>query len=553
MVFRKALHGAAEKVSNRKTVSGTPAVVPTPEQALALQEEVDRLRFELESEAKRRSRHPSLLETVDECICKEATELALEQSHEKDLDVVWDVLVQDLVECSLNFKALSAERDELKRREAVLELEIASEVALQELPRHQERWVRMCSGALLLDDAKATLEEEQQLLNEARSGKDQDLEAMLREMEVLEVTNTQLCSFEPEPADGPTLQRERSDSVSSVTSASSLAHKPGRLHRLGRWLIGRDAATTSLPAANLAASAPGELLVDDLITCCWEARNWQPGVYVKYPEPVLKSLLASARDVFMSECSLLEIDAPVCICGDIHGQYHDLLRLFEAGGAPPASNYLFLGDYVDRGRQSIETITLLFVYKVKYRDNFFLLRGNHECASITRMYGFYDECKRRYNVGLWKAFCDVFNCMPVCGLVDEKIMCMHGGLSPLLDDFEEVRMITKPADVPHRGIMCDLLWADPEQCLEGWQPSDRGVSYVFGPNVVKDFVAKHDLELICRAHQVMEDGYEFFADRRLVTVFSAPNYCGEFDNLGAFMVVAEDLRCRFEILKPEYA
>lgn len=168
---------------------------------------------------------------------------------------------------------------------------------------------------------------------------------------------------------------------------------------------------------------------DAIIDKCLEARGAKAGKLVQVAEGQLKALRQSTRDVFSGQNALLELEAPLKICGDIHGQYHDLLRLFEYGGFPPESNYLFLGDYVDRGKQSLETVTLLFAYKSKYPANLFLLRGNHECSSITRIYGFYDECKRRYNIKLWKTFCDAFNCMAVCALIDDKIICMHGGMS----------------------------------------------------------------------------------------------------------------------------
>ncbi|KAH7658253.1 Protein-serine/threonine phosphatase protein [Dioscorea alata] len=271
---------------------------------------------------------------------------------------------------------------------------------------------------------------------------------------------------------------------------------------------------------------------------------------VQLSEPEVRQLCVSSKEIFLSEPNLLQIEAPVKICGDIHGQYSDLLRLFEYGGLPPNAKYLFLGDYVDRGKHSIETICLLLAYKIKYPDNLFLLRGNHECASINRIYGFYDECKRRFNVRLWKVFTDCFNCLPVAALVDEKILCMHGGLSPNLKDFNQIREIARPVDVPDEGLLCDLLWSDPEKDFEGWGENERGVSYTFGCDVVVEFLQKHDLDLICRAHQVVEDGYEFFADRQLVTIFSAPNYCGEFDNAGAMMSVDEELTCSFQILKP---
>lgn len=235
------------------------------------------------------------------------------------------------------------------------------------------------------------------------------------------------------------------------------------------------------------------------------------------------------------------------VIGDIHGQYYDLLRLFEYGGFPPQSNYLFMGDYVDRGKQSLETICLLLAYKIKYPENFFILRGNHECASINRIYGFYDECKRRYNIKLWKTFTDCFNCLPIAALVDEKIFCMHGGLSPDLQSFEQIRRVMRPTDVPDTGLLCDLLWSDPDKDIVGWSENDRGVSFTFGPDIVSKFLQKHDIDLICRAHQVVEDGYEFFSKRQLVTIFSAPNYCGEFDNAGAMMSVDDSLMCSFQV------
>eukprot|EP00397_Hematodinium_sp_SG-2012_P014564 GEMP01014808.1.p1 GENE.GEMP01014808.1~~GEMP01014808.1.p1 ORF type:complete len:303 (+),score=32.57 GEMP01014808.1:46-954(+) len=281
-----------------------------------------------------------------------------------------------------------------------------------------------------------------------------------------------------------------------------------------------------------------------------EVRGGKPGRLVQLVDSELRTLCSKCREVFLGQPALLELEAPLKICGDVHGQYHDLLRLFEYGGFPPESNYLFLGDYVDRGKQSLETIALLFAYKVRYQENFFLLRGNHECASITRIYGFYDECKRRYNIKLWKTFCDAFNCLPSAAIVDEKIFCMHGGLSPEINSMDQIKRIVRPTDVPDTGLLCDLLWSDPEKDINGWAENDRGVSFIFGADVVQSFLRKQDMDLICRAHQVVEDGYEFFAKRQLITLFSAPNYCGEFDNAGAMMTVDETLMCSFKVLKP---
>jgi len=300
----------------------------------------------------------------------------------------------------------------------------------------------------------------------------------------------------------------------------------------------------------MAAAGSDGITIDSIIEKLLGVRGARPGKQVQLTENEIKYLCINARDVFMAQPILLELEAPIKVCGDIHGQYYDLLRLFEYGGFPPEANYLFLGDYVDRGKQSMETICLLLAYKIKYPENFFILRGNHECASINRIYGFYDECKRRYNIKLWKTFIDCFNCLPVAAIVDEKIFCMHGGLSPELSQMEQIKRIMRPTDVPDTGLLCDLLWSDPDKDIVGWGENDRGVSFTFGEDIVAQFLRRHDLDLICRAHQVVEDGYEFFARRQLVTLFSAPNYCGEFDNAGAMMSVDETLMCSFQILKP---
>ncbi|CAM38418.1 putative serine/threonine-protein phosphatase PP1 [Leishmania braziliensis MHOM/BR/75/M2904] len=292
------------------------------------------------------------------------------------------------------------------------------------------------------------------------------------------------------------------------------------------------------------SSGMPQMLIEKLLAV--RGASSQRQVLIK--EDDIHVVLETVREIFMSQPMLLEIRPPVRVCGDTHGQYYDLLRIFEKCGFPPYSNYLFLGDYVDRGKHSVETIILQFCYKIVYRENFFLLRGNHECASINKMYGFFDDVKRRYNIKLFKAFTDVFNTMPVCCVISEKIICMHGGLSPDLIDLTTINEILRPCDVPDRGILCDLLWADPENEVRGFLESDRGVSYLFGEDIVNDFLDMVDMDLIVRAHQVVQRGYEFFASRQLVTVFSAPNYCGEFDNDAAVMNIDDKLQCSFLII-----
>nr|UXY87166.1 serine/threonine protein phosphatase type 1 alpha [Cryptomonas sp.] len=290
--------------------------------------------------------------------------------------------------------------------------------------------------------------------------------------------------------------------------------------------------------------------IDAIIIKLLEEKKNNPLEKLKITEKEIFLLCKRCKKILLDQDVLLNLEAPIRICGDIHGQYYDLIRLFEFGGFPPNSKYLFLGDYVDRGKQSIETICLLFAFKVKYPNDFFMLRGNHESAAINRIYGFYDECKKKYTLKVWKLFCDIFNCLPVAATVDKKIFCIHGGISPLLISLNQIRNIIRPTEVPECGLLCDLLWSDPSESISGWAKNDRGISFIFGKDIVKSFLRNFNLDLICRAHQVVENGFQFFSNKRLVTVFSAPNYCGEFKNSGAVMYVDETLMCSFQILRP---
>lgn len=223
------------------------------------------------------------------------------------------------------------------------------------------------------------------------------------------------------------------------------------------------------------------------------ARKQKKKDKVDLPKEHIQWLIEEAKQVFQKvDGSLVEIEAPLIVAGDFHGQFFDMLRIMDkVGGPPPFNKWIIMGDYVDRGDNSIETICLLLSYKVRYPEKMFMLRGNHECESITRIYGFYHECRRRYSILLYRQFCELFNYIPVAALIDDRILCMHGGLSPSLTDIDQIKQIERPQDVPDEGLVCDLLWADPrerEDTRTGWDYNeDRGISVIFGSEIVKQF------------------------------------------------------------------
>jgi serine/threonine-protein phosphatase PP1 catalytic subunit len=265
-------------------------------------------------------------------------------------------------------------------------------------------------------------------------------------------------------------------------------------------------------------------------------------------------LCNDTSNILKTEPNTLYLTAPIFVYGDIHGQFQDLIRFLEMTGLPPNSKLLFLGDYVDRGKNSIEVITLLFSLKILYPNNIFLLRGNHECPEVNANYGFLEECKERFGLDAEQVFNTVNNCLmflPLASIINQKIFCVHGGISPSLKKISDIGKIKRDTIIPNDGLLCDLMWSDPKSGEKIWGQNDRGISYTYNENAIDTFLENNNLELICRAHQAIPTGFKFFHGYKLLTIFSAPNYCGMYGNQGAVMKINNELECSFMIIQPK--
>jgi len=259
-------------------------------------------------------------------------------------------------------------------------------------------------------------------------------------------------------------------------------------------------------------------------------------------ETELKQLCDLVKEILMEESNVQPVNSPVTVCGDIHGQFYDLVELFRKGGEIPKTNYVFMGDFVDRGHHSVETLQLLLCYKARYPQSITLLRGNHECRQVTQVYGFYDECFRKYgSANAWKYCTEVFDYLTLACVIDGSVLCVHGGLSPVISTLDQIRLLERNQEIPHEGPFCDLMWSDPED-IETWGVSQRGAGWLFGSKVTSQFNHVNGLELICRAHQLVQEGYKYmFPEKNLITVWSAPNYCYRCGNVAAILAFDDHL------------
>ncbi|KAJ3452999.1 serine/threonine-protein phosphatase pp2a-like ppg1 [Anaeramoeba flamelloides] len=251
-----------------------------------------------------------------------------------------------------------------------------------------------------------------------------------------------------------------------------------------------------------------------------------------YSLEVLHKISNKVTSILLCENNVLALKDPIRIVGDIHGQFFDLLGMFndnEESTEPildiQDNKYLFLGDYVDRGNHSIKVITLLLLLKIKFPKQIYLLRGNHETRATNQEYGFYEECKKFFNEGSepWKIFNDIFDHLPISAIVNEKYFCVHGGISPSVETIFQLKKIDRFKEVSYFGAYSDLIWSDPDETIKNWKISPRGSGYLFGEDSAKKFLDKNDLEMIIRSHQTIQKGWQWHFDL-VYTIWSAPNY-----------------------------
>ncbi|KAH8518013.1 hypothetical protein H0E87_005794 [Populus deltoides] len=330
----------------------------------------------------------------------------------------------------------------------------------------------------------------------------------------------------------------------------------------------------SYPARKFTRKKSPQGLHKKIISMLLRPRNWKAPANRRFflDSYEVGELCYAAEQIFMQEPTVLQLKAPIKVFGDLHGQFGDLMRLFDEYGFPSTAgdityiDYLFLGDYVDRGQHSLETITLLLALKAKlieYPENVHLIRGNHEAADINALFGFRIECIERMGesdgIWAWTRFNQLFNCLPLAALIEKKIICMHGGIGRSIHSVEQIEKLERPITMDAGSIiLMDLLWSDPTEndSIEGLRPNARGPGLVtFGmsnesllaydvisfPDRVSDFCKKNKLQLIIRAHECVMDGFERFAHGQLITLFSATNYCGTANNAGAILVVGRGL------------
>lgn len=342
---------------------------------------------------------------------------------------------------------------------------------------------------------------------------------------------TQLCKIAPQDRDARAKLQECKKIVQQEKFASAISSdrtKP-------------VSETIDVNGMDVDSGYAGPVYQSGAVTAefCVELMQWQKEektLAKKYAYAMVMDMLTLLKTL----PTLVDIEVPegkeFTVCGDVHGQYYDLLNIWKINGNPSEENpYLFNGDFVDRGSFSLEVILILFAWKLFSPRCIHLARGNHETRNMNKLYGFEGEVTKKYDEDLYTLFCETFCLLPLCHCINSKVFVAHGGLfsrdNVALDDIRKINRDCEPGD---DGLMTELLWSDP-QPGQGRMPSKRGVGVAFGQDVTENFLKTNDLKLVIRSHEMKEEGYEIEHGGQLITVFSAPNYCDQMGNKGAFI------------------
>jgi len=263
-------------------------------------------------------------------------------------------------------------------------------------------------------------------------------------------------------------------------------------------------------------------------------------------ESSVRELCSKLREQLIDEPNVVHVQTPVTVVGDIQGQFYDLLEIFRIGGTCPDVNYLFLGSFTNRGFFSVETISLLLCLKLKWPHRITLLRGNHESRALTQVYGLYSECMRKYgNANVWKHFTNLFDYLPVCASIDDKIFAVHAGISPEITCLDQIRVMNRFIEIPIEGSFNDLMWSDPDSEQEGFSYINRNGGCSYGATAVQRFLHGNKMDHIVRSHQLCMDGFQVLFDKKVSTVWSAPNYCYRCGNVASVLEISEFLSRSF--------
>ncbi|KAJ7567015.1 hypothetical protein O6H91_02G128600 [Diphasiastrum complanatum] len=351
----------------------------------------------------------------------------------------------------------------------------------------------------------------------------------------------QVCKIVPKDPDATKKLKECERAVQKIRFEEAIASE----HVKSCTVV--DFRTIDVEEAYSGARIEGDKITLEFVKTMMEDFKNQKKLHKRYAFQILHEV----KELLAPLPTLVNVNVPndthITICGDIHGQYFDLMNIFDLNGLPSDENpYLFNGDFVDRGSFSAEVIFTLFAFKCLYNSGMHLSRGNHESKSMNKMYGFHGEVKSKYNESMAEIFSELFCCLPLAHVLNKRIFVVHGGLfSRDGVKLSDIRSIDRFREPPDEGLMCELLWSDPHPGL-GRIPSKRGAGVAFGSDVTQKFLEENNLELVVRSHEVKEEGYEEEHGGKLITVFSAPNYCDQMNNKGAFIkFVAPKLKPQF--------